>query len=331
MKGQYSVSVQNNKVKYEFSIRKNITIVQGDSATGKTTLVDLIREYQLDGADSGINLSCKKKCVVLEGADWERNLSLYTDCIVFVDEGNRFIATPEFARAIKATDNYYVLITREGLETLPYSVNEIYGIHTSGKYADLKQVYHEFYSIYGADNERTHIEKNEDANIEKLICEDSNSGFAFFSALFAKKYECESANGKSNIYKKLLVSSKKSLIIADGAAFGSQMAKVMKIAEQTDCILFLPESFEYILLASVFAKDSEVAKVLEQPENFIESKDFFSWEQFFTALLAKVSDGTYLKYSKKKFNSNYLSEKIKNTILTSKIMKGVVELLLEGK
>ena len=147
MKGEYSVSVQNNKVKYEFTIKRNITVIQGDSATGKTTLVDLIREYQLEGADSGISLSCKKKCVMLEGADWERNLSLYNDCIVFVDEGNRFIATPEFARAIKATDNYYVLITREGLETLPYSVNEIYGIHTSGKYADLKQVYHEFYLI----------------------------------------------------------------------------------------------------------------------------------------------------------------------------------------
>ncbi len=329
MKGQYSVSVQNNKVKYEFTIKRNITIIQGDSATGKTTLVDLIREYQLDGADSGISLSCKKKCVVLEGADWERNLSLYDDCIVFVDEGNRFIATPEFARAIKTTDNYYVLITREGLETLPYSVNEIYGIHTSGKYADLKQVYHEFYSIYGVDSKNYNEKQDSKGGIEKVLCEDSNSGFDFFSAVFAQKYECESANGKSNIYKKLLASSKKSLVIADGAAFGSQMAKVMKIAEKTDCVLFLPESFEYILLASVFAKDSEVAKVLEHPEDFIESKDFFSWEQLFTALLTKISDGTYLKYSKKKLNPNYLSEKIRNAILNSEIMKGV-ELFIRG-
>ena len=331
MKGEYSVSVQNNKVKYEFTIKRNITVIQGDSATGKTTLVDLIREYQLEGADSGISLSCKKKCVVLEGADWERNLSLYNDCIVFVDEGNRFIATPEFAHAIKSTDNYYVLITREGLETLPYSVNEIYGIHTSGKYADLKQVYHEFYSIYGVDGKKSYIENHVSKDIEKVLCEDSNSGFDFFSALFSKKYECESANGKSNIYKKLLASSKKSLVIADGAAFGSQMAKVMKIAERTDCVLFLPESFEYILLASIFAKDSEIAKVLEQPEGFIESKDFFSWEQFFTVLLIKISDGTYLKYSKKKLNPNYLSEKIKNVILNSDAMKGICGLVMEEK
>ena len=66
MKGSYSISVQNNRVKYEFTIKRNITVVQGNSATGKTSLVDLIREYQLNGPDSGINLSCKKKCVVLE-------------------------------------------------------------------------------------------------------------------------------------------------------------------------------------------------------------------------------------------------------------------------
>jgi|GEM_PF-4655430 len=42
-----------------------------------------------------------------------------------------------------------IIVTRENLENLPYSIEEIYGICTSGKYANLKQVYHEFYKIYG--------------------------------------------------------------------------------------------------------------------------------------------------------------------------------------
>ncbi|MBQ3800115.1 MAG: hypothetical protein II837_07470 [Treponema sp.] len=131
MKGSYDISVQNNRVKYEFTIRRNITIIQGNSASGKSTLVDLIREHQLDGADSGVSLSCNTNCVVLEGSDWKRNLSLYENCIVFVDEGNRFISTPDFARCIRESGNYYVLITREGLENLPYSVEEIYDIRVS--------------------------------------------------------------------------------------------------------------------------------------------------------------------------------------------------------
>lgn len=77
MKGSYEISIQNNKVKYEFEIRRNITIIQGDSATVKTTLVDMIREYQLNGQDSGISLSCKRKCVVLEGNDWNSTLRIF--------------------------------------------------------------------------------------------------------------------------------------------------------------------------------------------------------------------------------------------------------------
>lgn len=161
MKGEFFISVSNSKVKYEFTIKRNITVIQGDSATGKTTLVDMIREFEQNGADSGINLSSKKNCRVLEGNNWQENLSLMNDSIVFIDEGNRFVESADFAKAVKNSGNYYVIVTREGLDNLPYSVEEIYGIHTSGKYADLKQVYHEFYRIYGNNNfNDCRIEKN---------------------------------------------------------------------------------------------------------------------------------------------------------------------------
>lgn len=42
MKGKHSVFVQNNRLRYEFTISRNITIIRGDSATGKTTLLDLL-------------------------------------------------------------------------------------------------------------------------------------------------------------------------------------------------------------------------------------------------------------------------------------------------
>lgn len=332
MKGQYSISVQNNKVKYEFTIRRNITVIQGDSATGKTTLVDLIREHQLEGDDSGVSLSCRKKCVVLEGADWERNLSLYEDCIVFVDEGNRFIATPDFARSIKTTGNYYVLITREGLENLPYSVEEVYGIHVSGKYAGLRQVYHEFYHIYGTSVHGSYgpTEGVPVEDVGAVLCEDSNAGFEFFSSIFANKLPCESAEGKSNIYGKLMASDVRTLVIADGAAFGSQMSKMMKVLSiAKKCILFLPESFEYLLLESLFPKNPEVQKVLKNPSESIECREYFSWERFFTSLLVRVTDGTYLKYAKGRLNPNYLSDRVMSSVAESRQLKGI-QFLMEG-
>ncbi|MDE5892733.1 MAG: Fis family transcriptional regulator, partial [Acetatifactor sp.] len=38
MKGKYRVIVENKNIKYDFEIKRNITIIKGDSATGKTAL-----------------------------------------------------------------------------------------------------------------------------------------------------------------------------------------------------------------------------------------------------------------------------------------------------
>lgn len=67
---------------------------------------------------------------------------------MFVDEEDRFITSRDFAAAVKNSDNYYVLVTRDSLHNLPYSVEEIYGIHQSGKYTQLDRTYNEFYRIY---------------------------------------------------------------------------------------------------------------------------------------------------------------------------------------
>ena len=75
MRGIYHVIVQNRYLKYEFDIKRNITIIQGDSATGKTTLVDMIREQVLNGDDSGVIISCACRCRVVEGNTWQEQLA----------------------------------------------------------------------------------------------------------------------------------------------------------------------------------------------------------------------------------------------------------------
>ena len=65
MKGKYSVFVQNNRLRYEFTISRNITIIRGDSATGKTTLLDLLNAYDREGESSGVLVKCDVPCVVI--------------------------------------------------------------------------------------------------------------------------------------------------------------------------------------------------------------------------------------------------------------------------
>lgn len=316
MKGKYRIIIQNKKIKYDFEIKRNITVIRGDSATGKTALVDMIREYSEFGADSGIDLQCSKECTVLEGRNWKIQLSAIQDSIIFIDEGNPFVASTDFASEIQKTDNYYVIVTRESLSALPYSVNEIYGIRNSGKYGHLKQTYNELYQIYGTDNFKQEIKP------EKIITEDSNSGFQFFDELCKNNgLRCITANGKSNIFKCLERNdSEKILVIADGAAFGAEIDRIMQMIKiQNNVVLYLPESFEWIVLQSGLINDENLEAILESPCEYIESKEYFSWERYFTDLLMQKTEDTYLQYTKRTLNKTYLQKTAVDKII--KVMK----------
>lgn len=195
MRGKHRIIVSTKRLKYDFELRRNLTIIRGDSATGKTTLVDMIREFVNNPSGTPVDLVCDKACYVLEGAMWKEQLSGMSDSMVFIDEGNEFIKTVEFAQEIQKTDNYYVIVTREALPSLPYSIEEIYGIRTSGKYGTLKQSYHELYQMYGVDSYEKQV------NPDIVITEDSNSGYQFFSRVCEENdLDCESMNGKSNVF-----------------------------------------------------------------------------------------------------------------------------------
>lgn len=113
MKGKHKIVVKNNRLHYEFEIKRNITIIKGDSATGKTTLINMIRQFANLGNASGIEIECDAPCTVLEGNLWQMLLKNLSGNIIFIDEENQFIRQQEFAELVKASDNYFVIITRK--------------------------------------------------------------------------------------------------------------------------------------------------------------------------------------------------------------------------
>lgn len=313
MKGKISITVSNKAIQYKFELHRNITIIKGDSATGKTTLVDMLREFDENGVASGINLQCDYPCVVLEGRQWKILLENIQGSIIFIDEGNQFVTSSEFAGAVKGSDNYFVIVTREHLPNLPYSVEEIYGIKSSGKYGRLKQTYQEFYRVYG-DYEFGHKFAP-----EVILVEDSNAGFEFFDAYSSgQAWNVKSAGGKSNVFRELKnLQDKKILVIVDGAAFGPEMERVNQKIEETDRIaIYLPESFEWLILKSDLLVDKDVQKVLNDPSQYIDSREYMSWERYFTALLIEKTKNTHLHYSKSNLNDAYANPKIQNKIVS---------------
>lgn len=315
MKGMHHIVIQNKRIRFVFSIKRNITIIRGDSATGKTTLFSMIEEYGNLGKDSGVQIQCDKACVAISGKYWQETLEKIHDSIVFVDEDSKFLKTKDFAKKIRNSNNYYVLITRENLPALPYSVEEIYGIHCSGKYMDTRQIYNLFYKIYSEINPGKVL-------IKALVTEDSQAGFTFFSQVSKTRgICCESAGGKSNILgilqEKLLdKEQKETLVIADGAAFGPEMAHISQLLRgNVNIKLYLPESFEWLLLyADIFNKPF-IRKRLEEAENYIESEKYFSWERYFTNLLMEETKDSPYPYDKSNLKDFYLQDKVVQKVL----------------
>ena len=303
MKGTYKIKISNSKVSFSLELERNITIICGNSATGKTTLIGLIRDYEQLGKASGVTIQCKKPCRVLSNVDWKYRLDAIHDSIVFLDEGNEFVRSQDFAQAIRGTDNYYVIINRESLSQLPYSVNSILKLKTTSR---KKVTYIRSYPEYS-----NLVEPIEQINrVDEIITEDSNSGHDMFSRIAQDNgVSCLSAQGKSNIFSCLANhSGEQILVIADGAAFGAELEKIYKLQEvSTGKIrLYLPESFEWLLLKSGVLGNRTPHDILANPAAHIESRDFFSWEQYFTALLIDLTRDTYLHYNKNRLNPVYL-------------------------
>ena len=106
-----------------------------------------------------------------------------------------------------------------------------------------------------------------------------------------KGVNCFSAGGKSNIIRQLEQSQNEEgtiLVIVDGAAFGSEMKDISEcIKTQGYIVLYAPESF--------------VETVLQNPEEYIDSKEYVSWERYFTDLLIESTSKNFIwAYSKKR-------------------------------
>lgn len=315
MKGKHHIVIESDNLKYEFEIKRNITVIQGESATGKTTLLDLLSEHIRRKGASGIRVQSDVPCAVyVAGEDnWEYELKGLSGKIVFFEEDCRFIYTKEFAEYVGNADNYFVFITRKPLKNLPYSINEIYGIRTSGRYHFPEQVYHELYSIY---------DEKKDVNEQKVklmvLVEDKESGYKFFKTIL-DSCDVVSADGNANVFPKMLEVStdKRLLVIADGAAFGPFAETVVKYAEKKGNIgLYFPESFEWMVLKSGVLSDVEIDRILSEPERYIDSQKYISWERFFTSLLIEKSQKEkYMRYSKSNLPDCYLEDRNKNRIV----------------
>ncbi len=298
MRGKINFEIRNKRICFRLMIERNITVLRGNSATGKTTMMEMIRDYDNLGESSGITLKCQKNCRILEGRDWQERLKTIHDSIVFIDEGNVFLKSAAFASGIQRTDNYYVIATRNHLQQLPYSIDTIYEIRKNQKYPRFQKLY-----------QNLSLKHILNSDFDLFITEDQKSGFQFFQRVADDRIACISAQGKSNLSRMIRkYPGKKILVIADAAALGAEIETLVQYQKlhPDELFFFLPESFEWLILQSGLIKSNDIPEILKNPAEYIACEKYFSWERFFTELLiSHTKEISYMCYDKSELPEFY--------------------------
>lgn len=288
--------------RFKIELTRNISVIVDNSATGKSTFAQGLLGIKSGNTPTNKIIRASCNYVVLTG-DFFADTAIVNSChntVVIADE-IRYTTSKEFADLIKNNQsNYYLIINREPLKNLPYSIHSIFKLKAEYDENGIYSIYNE--EVYNIDVDL--IKKRAHDFFDTILVEDKKSGYQFYENIVEDTC-VKSSNGNGNIISDAMQCDSQSImVVADGAAFGPYI----KEAIENNISLWLPESFEYLLLTSdIFKSNSKIKKVLNNLSNSINSDEYLSWERFFTYLIESETAGTQLAYRKDSLNKNYLT------------------------
>lgn len=121
MNGVHRVKVYSKKLIYDFYVNRKITIIRGDSGTGKSTLVQYIQNAN-DKLKRGFTLECDLHCEAYNKTfkNWDIAFKEMTDAIIVLDEGFVYSECNKLLDVINNSDCYFILISRRLPKFLTY-------------------------------------------------------------------------------------------------------------------------------------------------------------------------------------------------------------------
>lgn len=318
MFGSIDVTIESSKVNYDLTLERNVTVITGNSGKGKSVLVNMVRDAK--DPSLKIKIICDVPCIAIND-DTIDKLSTIKNSVIFIDEFDTDVTSKTLANYIKNSSNYFVIVTRESLYQIPYSIKSIYTINNIGKYSKIGRTYNTIESKYKA-SKSIAFEK-----FDRVIVEDSGAGFNCLSKIYGED-KCVTAEGNSSVFSTISSLSKEFnsvIVVVDGAAFGAYMSSCyFRIKYDIELLIYAPESFEYLLLSTGKYDELQphlrdyiilptVAEILDSPGMFVDSSVYESWEQFFTAVLNNVSSLINETYHKN-VGANYFSDSMLNGV-----------------
>lgn len=108
------IHLKDRFVEYKFEVLNKYTLIQDDSAAGKTTLYELIREFEIHPD----NVQCPGyfKLRVMPAVASLREAAVFlessSDTVFFIDEDDSILRLKGYECVLKESANYFVMIFR---------------------------------------------------------------------------------------------------------------------------------------------------------------------------------------------------------------------------
>ena len=231
------ISDYSNNLMYILNLESRITIITGDSATGKSTLIRYIENYNKDSYNS-IKIESEKELIHLTPVMVRNKFELSEDAIYFMDEGDN-VKSKEYFTLVNDTRYKFVIITRDtSYPSISYDVDDIYEIQHIRNKNQLVRIYKNNYNT-----------NKLSPAVNNICTEDEKSGYEFYKLL--DNYNVSNSRGSSRVPYKIQ-KSKNSIFIVDSLGFGPYIKRSLLNLDNNNNILIAPKSFEYLILCSLF-------------------------------------------------------------------------------
>jgi len=303
MKGKYILELESRRVIYQLEFERKVTVIKGNSGTGKSSMIRLVRDFLELGKDSGVRIKKNGEypiSIFTNSTNWIAELESIHNGIVFCDEDVRFLYSKAFQQKLWEADCYIVIVSRSGMfEHLPFAIGSIYELRTK---QNGKNYVTQMYNIY---REELWVEK-----ADCVITEDSNSGWEMMQEIFS--VDVIAAGGNSNVANclaKKIMENSMIYVVIDGAAFGGFIEKIVRLSHiRNNVTVLAPESFEYVILHTNTFK-RYLTDELEHTWEYCDTREYITWEQYYTKLLKEITEQHFgFQYSKSKINDFFLNE-----------------------
>lgn len=310
-----TIMVRKGNVIFKITIDRKVSIIRDSSGTGKTLLCDNIEESE------NIGSKVKKICdenynIITLTSQMFKTIEIgkMEPTVFFVDEFTRIPNTTEFANMVMNSNHYFVIMTRKTTSfcQIPYSCHCVY---------ELKEVGSELVNVPSYPNKMYLPYTPFIANY--YITEDGKSSGFLLEKLVQNGTRVGANSSVMTIIKEVLKNktNANTITMVDGAAFGAyieNMLKTLEIIENNRVGLFLPESYEWLLLhLSMFKKDNEVQQALSDPYKLSDS-----YERYYENICKKAFAKYNINYTKGSNNSKVLTPK--NVAELANMFEGVV-------